>query len=234
MLAGIQITVNSAFAPILAVIIPPNGQAGYTQINFQVPLERNVSPFGNTFAGNFSVFGPSPGVSVPVPPLPEWGGFFSNGSGYAIALHASDRSLITTQNPAHAGESIVAYANDFFGVWPPPPISIAVPRQLTFQFPGTGPLGPTGMNLYLQTYPTSQPSFPTGSLVSCTNTPALRVTFEGLAAGMVGVEEIDFVVPANQTPGNWALFFNIGSSSVGSGCNGNSGSSSPYVLVPVA
>ncbi len=232
-LAGIQISVNSAFAPILAVIIPPSGSSGYTQINFQVPMERNASPSANSFLGNFSVFGPSPGISVPVPSLPEWGGFFSSGSGYAAALHASDRSLVTTQNPAHPGEPIIAYGDDLYAVWPATPMAIPIPTQPTFELANLPSRGEPG-NIYLQTYPTPGPSFPTGATVSCTNTPALQVSFEGLAAGMVGVEEIDFVVPANQTPGNWALFFNIGSSSDGSGCNGNSASSSPYVLVPIA
>jgi uncharacterized protein (TIGR03437 family) len=73
--------------------------------------------------------------------------------------------------------------------------------------------------------------------VSATNTPALKVTFEGLAVGKVGVEEIDFVVPANQQSGNWPLFFNAGSCPDGSGVPGTCGStgaaSSQYVLLPV-
>jgi hypothetical protein len=59
----------------------------------------------------------------------------------------------------------------------------------------------------------------------------------GLAAGSVGVEEINFVVPSNQRSGNFALFFNIGSCPDGSGIPGNCGAtlglSSPYVLLPV-
>jgi uncharacterized protein (TIGR03437 family) len=234
-LGGVGISINGASAPILAVVIPA-GQSSYTQINFQVPMERNVSSPNNNFVGTLSVSGSGGTATMAVPSLPEWGGFFSDANGYAVALHASDRSLVTTQSPAQPGEPIIAYADDFSRlIWPPPPIAIPVPPQPIFQFPALGPLGapPNGLYLYLQTYPTSGPSFPTGSPTSCTNTPALQVTFEGLAANMVGVEEIDFVVPTNQTAGNWALFFNIGSNSNGSGCDGNIGSSSPYVLLPV-
>jgi uncharacterized protein (TIGR03437 family) len=227
-LAGFDISINEAYAPILAVVVPPAGGSGYTQINFQVPIERNASLLPNNYAGTFSAVG----VTIPVPPLPQWGGFFSGANGYAIALHSSNGSPVTTQNPAQPGESIIAYADDFYAVWPPPPIAIPAPAQPAFQIANLVSRGQPG-SLYLQAYPTSGPSFPTGTPTSCTNTPALQVTFEGLAANMVGVEEIDFVVPANQAAGNWALFFNIGSNSNGSGCNGNIGSSSPYVLLPV-
>jgi uncharacterized protein (TIGR03437 family) len=61
------------------------------------------------------------------------------------------------------------------------------------------------------------------------------VTFEGLAPGMTGVEQINFVVPASQQAGNWALFFNVGSCPNGGGAGtcSPSGGSSPYALLPV-
>jgi len=59
----------------------------------------------------------------------------------------------------------------------------------------------------------------------------------GLAAGLVGVEEINFTIPSNQQSGNWALFFNRGSCPDGSGipgdCGASLGLSSPYVMLPV-
>jgi hypothetical protein len=57
----------------------------------------------------------------------------------------------------------------------------------------------------------------------------------GLAPGMIGVEQINFVVPANQAPGDWALFVNIGSCPDGRGnkCHPQGASSSPYVKLPV-
>jgi hypothetical protein len=94
----------------------------------------------------------------------------------------------------------------------------------------------SGTYLYLQAYPTPNCNPVSGEgCQSFTSTPPVHTTFEGLAPGQVGVEQINFVVPANQQPGNWALFFNIGSCTQApfapGGC-GN-GSSSPYVMLPV-
>src|ERR1700739_1322007 len=96
-LAGISVAVTAGAAPILAVVVPADRQAGTMQINFQVPMERNVSLELDSrgqpnVPGTLSVGG----ATIPLPPPPTWGGFFSDPStnGYAIALHASDRSLV--------------------------------------------------------------------------------------------------------------------------------------------
>jgi hypothetical protein len=54
-----------------------------------------------------------------------------------------------------------------------------------------------------------------------------------LAANQMGVEEIHFVVPANQAPGNWALFSNAGSCTDGSGLCDLIATSSSYTTLPV-
>jgi uncharacterized protein (TIGR03437 family) len=226
-LGGLSVSVNGARAPILAVVITSSGAVWNAQINFQVPLERNVSVRNSRFPGSM---GAGQSGLEPLPDLPQWGGFFSDANGYAIAQHASDYSPVTPENPAHPGETIIAYANDFFTVWPPPPIGSPVPPQPLFQilkltgvyFPGY---------VYLQNYPTLD--FHGNSWAS---TRALETPFLGLAPGMIGVEQINFVVPANQQPGDWALFFNAGSCPDGSptpGKCGLNGSSSPYVKLPV-
>ncbi len=248
-LAGVQVSINGAPAPILAVVIPQAGDPTNAQINFQVPIERNVSLTTNVgMAGTLSVVVQN--ASTPVAtdtlttlPTPSEdtrlftgvlpGGFFSDANGYAIALHASDLSLVTLQNPAHQGETITAYANDFFPVWPPPPIGFPTPPEPLFELlPGaiTGIGSPYFP--YLQTYVKPIPQNPATFYAL---TPALKVTFQGLAPGMVGVEQISFVVPEHQQPGDWPLFFNVGSCPDGSGCcNGCGGSlSSAYVNLPV-
>jgi hypothetical protein len=69
---------------------------------------------------------------------------------------------------------------------------------------------------------------------SWTNTPALEIKFAGLAPGRIGVELITFVVPADKQPGDWALFFNLGSCPDGRGAACLPfGQSSPYVKLPV-
>ena len=247
-LVGVTVIVNNDYAPLLAVIVPSDPSAN-VQVNFQVPLSANASQLSGNFfvpydirqdgyAGYISIGeGIDRAAQSPVPAMPDWGGFFSDARGYAIAIHASDSSPVTPQNPARPGEPIVAYADGLFLVWPPPPIAVPVPLG------GIYPIGYTSVahgpgNLYLQTYPTAitacvQRPCP-GSV---TNTPALTVQYLGLAPGLVGVEQVDFVVPSNQKPGTWALFFNIGSCPDGSGipgtCGAVTGSSSPYVLLPV-
>jgi uncharacterized protein (TIGR03437 family) len=246
-LGGVTMMVDNDYAPLLAVIVPSDPTAN-VQINFQVPLSANASllyayfGIGPVYLGYLGV---SDGVNHAVPTttlttsqLPEWGGFFSNGNGYAAGVHASDSSLVTPQNPAHPGESIIVYADGFFITWPRPPIAIPAPSQVTFQ-PDYSLTGSPG-HLYLQTYPQStcapNPGVCPGT-GSATNTPALKINSMGLAVGSVGVEEINFVVPSNQQSGNWALFFNRGSCPDGSGipgtCEATSGVSSPYVMLPV-
>lgn len=226
---------NGATAPLLAVVVPSDPSAN-VQVNFQVPAERNPSVYGFTNRSSFSIneaIWPTVDQSS-LPDLTAWGGFFADANGYAIALHMSDSGPVTQQHPAHPGESIFVYADDFFRTWPPPPIGIAPPQQSRFQFLD---LAPRNLSyLHLQAYP-SPPGIcqgvPGTHCGGVTNTPALQVTLRGLAASAVGVEEIHFVVPANQQTGNWPLFFNIGSCPDGGGapgtCGATSGSSSPYV-----
>ncbi|PWU01868.1 MAG: hypothetical protein C5B51_21930 [Terriglobia bacterium] len=238
LLGGVGVLVNGRFAPVLAVAIPSDASAN-VQVNFQVPSERNAAiPGSSTFVGSaLSVTSTiSSADMIGLPAEPSWGGFFSDANGYAAALHASDSSPVTVQNPARPGETIIAYADDFFITWPPPPIGIAVPGGVQFQI-----LSESQRYLYLQEYPKPTAcGFPENPLTctnSVTSTPALQISFKGLAAGKVGVEEIDFVVPANQQAGTRALFFNSGSCPDGSGLPGTCGAqragSSPYVLLPV-
>jgi len=235
-LAGVTVIVNGATAPILAVVIPPKGQNG--QINIQVPQERNATlqPDGSDKGGTLQVSQDSESDTLTPLAARNWGGFLMEASGYAIAQHASDYRPVTVQNPAHPGETLIAYADDFFTVWPPPPIGFAAPLHPSFQISGTPP---TNYGLYLQEYPT--PIIPIcGGCVpsgSFTDTPSLEILFQGLAPTLVGIEQINFVVPIHQQPGDWALFFNLGSCTDGSGYKCASadgfGSSSPYVKLPV-
>ena len=201
-LGGLRVNINDGNAPILAVIIPPPGESQYAQVNFQVPQERNSSIIVAQGSPGFMTCGN--GLMSPLPALPSWGGFFSDANGYAVAQHASDFSQVTTDNPAHPGETIIAYADDFFPVWPPPPVGFPVPPQPQFKArsPKDTNIRDPGL-LYLQAYPL------TVNNIGGPNTPPLVVTFAGLAPGQVGVEQINFVVPDDQQPGDWALFYNM-------------------------
>jgi uncharacterized protein (TIGR03437 family) len=248
-LGGVTVTMNNDYAPLLAVIVPSDPTAS-VQINFQVPLSANASmlyPYakaGAAYSGNLTV---SDGVNNAVlstssttSQVPMFGGFFSV-NGYAAALHASDLSLVTPQKPAQPGESIIVYADGFFLTWPRPPVGIPAP-QLDFQPDYT--LVPNPGSLFLQAYPIANPTCAPnpGSCMnnygSVASTPSLTINSMGLVAGTVGVEGINFIVPANQKGGYWALFFNCGSCPDGSGipgtCGASYGYSSPYVLLPVS
>jgi len=237
-LAGIIVTVNGLPAPILAVYIPPQGQSAYGQINIQVPIEWNTSASTGQDKVVVSQQSSSGGVLLDsfglVVVVPRWGGFFSDQNGFAIAQHAADYSTVTSQNPAHAGETILVYATGFFRVWPPSPVGFPAPQQPLFL--STDPIPMNTGYLFLQSAPQAIGPGPGGAFLSgsCADTPAVQVTFEGLAPGLVGVEQINFVVPANQQPGDWTLFFNTGTSADGKTCDAlHSPSSSPYVKLPV-
>lgn len=238
-LAGTRVLVNGALAPILSVYLPAD-ESTPAQIVFQVPLERNstIPSDGILDIPRLDIRLPtSNDVGIWFDPNPYAavgpGAFFSDPDGYVLAEHASDHSPVTLNNPARPGETITAYANDLFPVWPPPPIGIPVPQQPRFQYApelAASRAGADSGYLFLQDYPPYDQSAPT-----YTNTPALKILFQGLAPGKIGIEQIDFVVPQNQPPGDWALFFNRGSCPDGSGtaCSTAPAGSSPPVLLPV-
>jgi uncharacterized protein (TIGR03437 family) len=127
------------------------------------------------------------------------GAFFTDPYLYVIAQHASDLALVTPENPAHAGESIIVYGDDFFQVWPPPPIGFPTPPQPVFQTDAA--LFVSLPNLYLGGY---------GGASTCcsTRSPALQVVSAVLAPGLVGVEQFKIVIPTGLEPAlNWPLFF---------------------------
>ncbi len=210
--AGAEVQVNGVAAPILAVVVTHSNGNTYSQVNFQVPMERNVS-LPNTAAYSGSLYSASCGQPLkPLPGRPE-GTFFEDANGYAIAQHSFDYSLVTPQNPAHPGETIIGYTDDVYPVWPSPTIGFPTPASPLFQFnpnlstteqQGNGLFDPG--YLYLQPIPIPDVIF---GLIYPT-TPPLTLTFVGMAPGMVGVQQINFVIPAGQQPGTYPLFFNSG------------------------
>jgi uncharacterized protein (TIGR03437 family) len=222
-LGGVQVGFYGYNAPILAVVIPETGSSQYSQINFQVPLERNIQsgiPADLASGMVVSYNGADYIVAAGVFPAAPYGAFFADTNGFAIAQHASDYSLVTQEHPAHPGEAIIAYGDDFFRVWPGPPIGLPAPLQPLIM----AGIVPFQAKLYLQLYPGNGSVNPiTGIGPGClATTPALTTTFLGLAPGQIGVEQVNFVVPANQQPGTWQLFFAVGD-----------GTCSPGVAFPV-
>jgi len=137
-LAGFELLWNGAHAPILSVFLPTAAEvaAGASQrILFQVPLERNAATsrgrLPDLVPGRVRYLGADVSVSVAFETASfndrGPGGWYNDSNGYLIAEHTLDGSTVTHANPARPGETITVYANDFFTVWPPPPIAVPVP-----------------------------------------------------------------------------------------------------------
>jgi uncharacterized protein (TIGR03437 family) len=218
-LAGVQVKVNGALAPILSVTIktPP---LPCDQINFQVPHERNATlqPDTTDIGGKLTVSQGSFSDTLTPTPLPAWVGFFRDADGYAIAQHASDYSLVSKSNPATAGETVVVYTTGFT-TWPPPPIGFPTPNQPLFSHDFSQ--GSNDPLLFLEAGYSAR---------GFASTPSVLIEFEGLVPGSIGVFQINFQVPASSGTGDLYLFFNRGSCAIGGKCFITSSSSAPVKL----
>lgn len=178
MLAGVTVTVGGLAAPLFAVA----NFGGYQQINFQVPVgsggSTNVSVSQNGIEG-------SADVSKSSSP----GDFFQlSGTQFGVFQHASDYTLVTPDNPASPGESLIGYATGLPTPSPAVPTGQAVPLSPLYPVPQTAEgLTGTTLNLLVQD-----------------NVP-LSVGFMGLAPGEVGVYQINFTLDPNSPPGNLPL-----------------------------
>ncbi len=204
-----NVWVNNAPAPILFVYIPAPGQTGPAQINFQVPLERNGTynyPLSSPAApDNFAISIPKLGLTFTGPYGNDPGtvGIFADAGGYAIAFDTSDNSVINAQSPAHPGDTVTLYVDDLFRSWPPPPIATPVPQQPSFPQDTDFPVLVT-VSLFLGNLPDPCCTGPYSYYVGDTK---LQIASPQLAPGLVGVEQVNFTVPADQPPGDYALFF---------------------------
>ena len=234
-LGGIELFVNGARAPILSVFIPPPEEAAAQRIEFQVPLERNSTPSelalpvvrqrGVTL--NYWLLVPSS--------QPTFGAFIRDSANYLTAEHTVDGRRVTPEDPARPGETITVFAIDFFNVWPPPPLAVPVPAEPRFEFsreliPADARVdrGYDRGNLYLQEINRDP------SCRFCPTTAPLKILFQGLAAGKIGIQRIDFVVPTDQATGDWPLFFSVGDCPGGEGlCADPNLRSSEHGLLPV-
>lgn len=112
-LAGVSILVNGVPAPILSITtIAGAGPASTQQINFQVPFEAPQQfylPVELRFQGTSSF-----GLPMTVAP-----GIFTLPDGSGAIQHALDYRLVTAQNPASPGETIIVYLTGLGSVRPP-------------------------------------------------------------------------------------------------------------------
>ena len=172
-LAGVSVTVNGRAAPLLAVA---GSATGIQQVNFQVPWEvaSTFERFEIVMLNVAISFGGQSATRVQQAAISP-GEFFWIGKNPAI-FHA-DYSLVTGANPAKWGETLIAYANG---------LSITFPRvQTGFSAPMEEPLARLlanrGYSLSLRQERDPFYFSPT-------------VLYQGLAPGLVGVFQINFVL----------------------------------------
>lgn len=182
-LAGVTVTVGGAQAPLFAVA----DLGGYQQINFQVP--HSVQLDASTGTANVVVSqGEAQSVGIATPVNLGLGAFFRVGATpYGLFQHGADYSLVTTSNPAKVGEVIVGYATGLNPPNPYPPDGQATPMSPLYPVPqnDTNTINMDLTGVYIK----DSAGQVNGAV------PGNGLLFMGLAPGMVGVYQINLVMP---------------------------------------
>jgi uncharacterized protein (TIGR03437 family) len=173
----ISVWINFLPAPILAVAF----EDGYQQINVQVPWEGQRDPlYVEVFQNGIRAHTEDTQTNA-------FSVFFSDANGYGVFQRASDYALVTSLNPAHAGDYVIAYGINLG------PVS---------NTPASGTPSPANPLAY---------SVPPGSSETgvCSMYDSIRIgtatvlpSYVGLAPGSVGVYQVNFQLPASVAAGN--------------------------------
>ncbi|HEV3199946.1 MAG TPA: hypothetical protein VGZ73_18710, partial [Bryobacteraceae bacterium] len=173
MLQGVSVTIGGVTAPLFYV--------SPAQINFQAPFELPVGA-----ASIVVKRGSQSGVERPVRVIPFSPGIFtaaSDGFHSPAIVHISDYSLVTPQNPAHAGEYLAIYC--------------------------TG-LGVTGASIRSgdAAPPAPSPVQPRVEVVVDSRL-ADPVAYAGLAPGFAGLYQVNFQVFTGETAGTKLVYMSM-------------------------
>lgn len=185
-LAGISISVGGAPAPILAVA----DDGGYQQINFEVPQEAVPSPDG-TWAVTASQNGAQ--LTTQVASLQSPGDFFLIGNNLAAFQHAADYSLVSEQNPAHPGEVLVGHLTGLPGTQPVVPTGQASPFSPLAIVPQANTTTQEDQFAVLLNGTVVTNSCPAAN----SPCPPSNLLWLGLTPKLVGVYQLNFVVPSS-------------------------------------
>ena len=159
-LGGVSVLVNGTPAPMFSIL----NIGGTEQVSFQAPFE--VSGANATVVINN---GRTASGEIQGPVVAALPGVFVFGGDNAVAVRAADNSLITLNNPAAGGETVVLYVTGLGAVNPLVPTGAATPSdQLR--------------------HAAVQPTVTVGGVEA-------PVAFAGLTPGFVGLYQINFVVP---------------------------------------
>jgi uncharacterized protein (TIGR03437 family) len=199
MLEGVTVTIFGAAAPLFAADL-----GGYQQINFQVPIDFPAPVDINApqiIVRQNGALGSASTTSDPTSP----GEFFRIGATqFGVFQHALDYSLVTPDNPAKAGETIIAYATGLPPATPPVPIGQPAPLSPVSHVPQLNlgnEMNLIGLSLNYATFLID----PVPQMGSGDSTGLLPIPFMGLAPGSVGLYQINFVFPPGLRPGNMPI-----------------------------
>ncbi|HSB13573.1 MAG TPA: hypothetical protein VLE22_03890 [Bryobacteraceae bacterium] len=175
-LAGVRVWVGGAPAPLFAVA----ALQGFQQINIQVPHEAEFGAEAAEVVVEQN--GQSGTATVPLR-LSTPGDFFRfAGSNLGIFQHASDYSVVTPENPARPSEAIIAYLTGMPGTEPTVPTGEPAPFD---------PLAVVPQYRYANAYEHYEVFIGTSSL-------GVEPSFVGFTPGLVGVYQLNFVVPSDR------------------------------------
>jgi uncharacterized protein (TIGR03437 family) len=194
-LAGITVSVGGAAAPLFAVA----DLGGYQQINFQVPIEIPASQATEGAQIVLSQNG-AQGSTMVKNVLGSPGDFFRIGNTqFGVFQHASGYALVTPDNPARAGEFIIGWATGLPLAVPPVPLGQPAPALPLSYVPqldiGTA-IDQIGLSIDYNVLLMNK------VLSSDDTTGQLPIPFMGLAPGLVGVYQINFMFPEGVRSGN--------------------------------
>jgi uncharacterized protein (TIGR03437 family) len=168
-LDNVQVKINGLPAPIyyvtpgqISVIVPYATSGGIATISV-----INNGTASNTVTSFINLT--TPGVLTQT----------ANGLGNGSILHAADYSLVTSQNPAQAGETVAVYLTGLGAVNPGVPDGSA------------GPASPL--------------SNATNTITADISGTAATVTFAGLAPQLAGLYQINLTIPTGLTSGTNGL-----------------------------
>lgn len=164
---GISVTYGDSFrAPIYGVA----DLGSYQIVNFQVPWENHPAPLILSQGSDSVAIDASPAA---------WGQFFTDAQAFAIAVHATDFSLITIENPVQPGEWVALWGSNFGPVAGPPATGEPAPLDRAIPLDPGAPI-PWTFTVWLRD--------PSGNRLLAGN-------FIGLAPGSVGAYQINLQMP---------------------------------------
>jgi uncharacterized protein (TIGR03437 family) len=199
-LSGVTVTVRGVPAPLFAVA----DLGGYQQIDFQVPQEVRSYPADMPFVVSQNGV---QGVLTAQPSTPSPGEFFRIGATqFGVFQHAFDYALVTEDNPAAAGETVIAFLTGLPPANPAVPDGEAAPAAPLSVVPqanlsAEGPLDQLG--LFIGDNPYADPRYRLFDQppIHGDSTGLKPIPFIGLAPGMVGVYQINFILPDSAPSG---------------------------------